>query len=964
MADPFYLPDNFEAYFQDKLWNMIPAIYRTLDTDTFNSNGPLREMVNRIGAQAAVLRRSIDRLWEDQSIETCDDWVIPYIGALVATNLVNSLDSRGQRLDVANTVYYRQRKGTVAILEEIAADITGWNVRVVEFFRRMARTRHNFDPPIGLPASGPTAASAPVATGDGATTAFSVASLPRVPIFPGTLQVIVGDLGVGNDNGSGSITGTGGVGLTGTIDYSTGALKLTFTTAPAGAAAISVVYNYLGFDNSLQIAEGLLGAFTSSPIGGWANLRNVYGSSKAQTSFDEFSHIADLRRGIDQVGWQNISHLGVFLWRLYSFAVGVSMPVASTSCPGQYSFDPTGRQVPVFAAASRSASSYGDNWVSPQEWQLPGPISLELMQLALTSPPQFPLYATSVDTAATSTVTPNSLGVYVWTGTGYVLLTPPYFLTGTPPRTTIFPEWGVFTVESPSGETPENPPYFVTYNYGFSSTIGAGPYDRRLPGVASDPTPAPIAPISKSAAIDASHLSAAPVTGTIQIKDSYTYAAISGISDIANVVIQAVNQCRPVLRWPAPAPNSVNEWTLNGGGNQSQLLIDGLLMSGADIVLTGSFDSVTLRCCTLDPGNAAGGKDDLQNTADPSDLYAQSVDQRDLAPCRLWIQGTINTLTLDRCIMGPVRTRLGGSVAVLAVNDSILQGIPSGTLTQPLTAADIADPADLALALLDTGSGVGSLSSFLFGKLSATTASGLKDWKSGGEASAVPVSGIVADFNTIIQSPFYSASLFAGIALSPSTQELAASPQTGAQLTRLNRLLLEEAFPVALGQAALALATGEASLSRTTVLGRVYVHRIEASESILHDFTAVEDTQHGCLRFTAWSEGSIVPRQYECVQIAAQSPIFTSREYGDPGYAQLLASADQAIIAQGTATAQSCGSSTGTATAGSSILQGAQNGSEMGAFAREKNPIKENSILIKYQEYMPLGLAPVLIRVT
>jgi len=57
MADPFYLPDNFEAYFQDKLWNMIPAIYRTLDTDTYNSNGPLREMVNRIGAQAAVLRR-------------------------------------------------------------------------------------------------------------------------------------------------------------------------------------------------------------------------------------------------------------------------------------------------------------------------------------------------------------------------------------------------------------------------------------------------------------------------------------------------------------------------------------------------------------------------------------------------------------------------------------------------------------------------------------------------------------------------------------------------------------------------------------------------------------------------------------------------------------------------------------------------------------------------------------------
>src|ERR1039458_3988861 len=81
--------------------------------------------------------------------------------------------------------------------------------------------------------------------------------------------------------------------------------------------------------------------------------------------------------------WQNISHLGVFLWRLNSFAPGISTPVAGTKCPGQFSFDPTGRQIPLFAAASRNSTSYGDNWVSPQEWQLPGEISLELMQLAL-----------------------------------------------------------------------------------------------------------------------------------------------------------------------------------------------------------------------------------------------------------------------------------------------------------------------------------------------------------------------------------------------------------------------------------------------------------------------------------------------------------------------------------------------------------------------------------------------------
>src|SRR5206468_7084409 len=143
--------DHYEAYYADKLWGLLPAVYRAEDTDQFDTNGPLREMINRIGAQAAIVRRSIDRVWEDQSVETCDDWIIPYIGDLLATNLVANLDARGQRLDVAKTIYYRRRKGTLAILEEIAFDITGWDAKIVEFFRRMGRTRHGLDPAIGVP---------------------------------------------------------------------------------------------------------------------------------------------------------------------------------------------------------------------------------------------------------------------------------------------------------------------------------------------------------------------------------------------------------------------------------------------------------------------------------------------------------------------------------------------------------------------------------------------------------------------------------------------------------------------------------------------------------------------------------------------------------------------------------------------------------------------------------------------
>ena len=57
--------DHYEVYYAEKLWNSLPAIYRSLDTDKIDSRGPLREVVDRIGAQAAILRRSIDRMWED-----------------------------------------------------------------------------------------------------------------------------------------------------------------------------------------------------------------------------------------------------------------------------------------------------------------------------------------------------------------------------------------------------------------------------------------------------------------------------------------------------------------------------------------------------------------------------------------------------------------------------------------------------------------------------------------------------------------------------------------------------------------------------------------------------------------------------------------------------------------------------------------------------------------------------------
>jgi hypothetical protein len=140
--------DRFTEYFTERLWEWIPAIYREEDGLALNP-GVLRSLITMFASQAAVLRRSQDRLWDDEFIDLCEEWAVPYLGDLVGTRLVSALNARGRRGDVAKTIYYRRRKGTLRILEEVIADITGWEGKVTEMFRRLGRARHGLDPAPG-----------------------------------------------------------------------------------------------------------------------------------------------------------------------------------------------------------------------------------------------------------------------------------------------------------------------------------------------------------------------------------------------------------------------------------------------------------------------------------------------------------------------------------------------------------------------------------------------------------------------------------------------------------------------------------------------------------------------------------------------------------------------------------------------------------------------------------------------
>ena len=129
---------------QDRLYNLLPAIYRIRDAN--DGGQSLRALMAVLESEFTRLEQDIDGLYDDWFIETCAEWVVPYIGDLLCVRNLHSGENSGgvlsRRAYVANTMSYRRRKGTAPILEQLAHDVTGWPSRAVEFFERLSTTQH------------------------------------------------------------------------------------------------------------------------------------------------------------------------------------------------------------------------------------------------------------------------------------------------------------------------------------------------------------------------------------------------------------------------------------------------------------------------------------------------------------------------------------------------------------------------------------------------------------------------------------------------------------------------------------------------------------------------------------------------------------------------------------------------------------------------------------------------------
>lgn len=138
---------------QDRLYELLPVIHRQRDAE---EGWPLRALLRVIAEQVNLVEADIGRLYDNWFIETSEEWVVPYIGDLVGYRIVHEAGQPGDvntaqgrlrnkflipRREVANTIGYRRRKGTLYLLELLANQVAGWPARAVEFYRLLARTR-------------------------------------------------------------------------------------------------------------------------------------------------------------------------------------------------------------------------------------------------------------------------------------------------------------------------------------------------------------------------------------------------------------------------------------------------------------------------------------------------------------------------------------------------------------------------------------------------------------------------------------------------------------------------------------------------------------------------------------------------------------------------------------------------------------------------------------------------------
>jgi len=477
----------------DFLFDLVPVIYRLRDAA---QGSPLQALLRVIAEQAGVLEQDIAQLYENWFIETCDDWVVPYIGALVGYTPVSTGPDPGTRAralareriaiprrEVANTIRFRRRKGTLSVLEGLAQAVAGWPGRAVEFYRLLSITQN--------------------------------------------------------------------------IDY-------------------------------LHMNRGRT-----------AELRDGDALDALSTAFDEMAHTVDVRR-VDSrhsQGRFNIPEVGLYVWRLRAYTV--------TQAPA-YCYEEESPNCFLFSALGNDTPLFVNPLAAGADPKLPLPITRRAMLAhethettgaepdvaAFYGPTQsIQIFTPDRNTpVAAANIVPADLSGWFYRPTGEQVAVDPVL------GRIMFP-----------ANQPRRQAVFVSYAYGFAADIGGGEYSRTL----SQPAGASLYRVGKVNKSPYTRIGDAltqwrqdkPSAAIIEITDSDVYAEPIAVelAEGQTLELRAANAKRPIIRlleWQTAVPNSLSI----AGARGSWFVLDGILVTGRSVQVSGDISGVTIRHCTLVPG--------------------------------------------------------------------------------------------------------------------------------------------------------------------------------------------------------------------------------------------------------------------------------------------------------------------------------------------------------------------------
>lgn len=610
--------DHFEQYYAEKLWETIPSIYRHED-GLAEEPGVLRAIVQVIARQAAILRRSQDSLWDDQFIELCNEWAVPYIGDLVATRMLSEKNKRGRRIDVAKTIYYRRRKGTPRILEELISDISEWEGKMVEQFQRLARSRHGLDAkPQSLAGK-----------------------------FSGTLPGGWAD--IRNQRAS---------------ELTNGPFEEFFHTPDVrrhkglhGRYAIPKLAFYLYRLKAYRVTE-------STPFSDGAGEKFTFDPSGRDVPIFVRRDRPDEPKKWDN--WQTASETEMpapMRCRLLGHEEFFIDEALVQTLVTDHSLNPD---------AANDLRNFTNHRIRNRE-RLRVCLNstqrrLELLDLTKYVPllkgalvkncGKSRLYALDEEDEAS---------VYVRSGITNKLIPVSLIQSGHLENWTINPLPETLLVIDPiRGRfilrgSAMSMDVTTLYHYGFSGPIGAGTYDRRE---VEDCEPTEDI-ITGGGNIDYTEIAN---NGVTQIGDSKTYKGIDNKIAITDMTLQAANRERPYIRL-------TKYWNLSTNTDaNADLTLDGLWIGGAqlpistnpkEIVLSGDFECVVIKNCSIDPGGY---------------IYADGSIEVDLKgdkilPVSIKVTGSVENLFIVSSITGRIYTDGSGIIENLIIEDSIIHSV-------------------------------------------------------------------------------------------------------------------------------------------------------------------------------------------------------------------------------------------------------------------------------------------------